>query len=133
MDIDWRAIAVGFVVSIALGLIGGAAVPFTDVSLPALSSVLTGFIAGTAAGYVSGGDWLRGATHGGLSVVIGALVVVVVLGIIGTIAAGLLGLGLFVVALLFLLLYAIPGAVGGIVGALLKRRAAPGGVTQPIG
>lgn len=131
MDVDWTAVVVGFVVSLALGLIGGAAIPFTDISLPALSSVVTGLIAGFAAGYVAGGDLGRGAIHGGLSVVVGALVVVVILGVIGTLAAGLLGLGLFVLGILLLALYAIPGAIGGAVGAAIKRRTATGEVGQP--
>lgn len=132
MDIDWTAIVVGFVVSLALGLIGGATVPFTEVTLPALSSVLSGLVAGLAAGYVAGGDWGRGAIHGGLSVVIGALVVVVVLGVIGTLVAGLVGLGLFALGLFLLVLYAIPGAIGGAIGAALKRRSTAGEVARPV-
>lgn len=132
MDVDWTAVVVGFVVSLALGLIGGAAVPFTDISLPALSSILTGLVAGLAAGYVAGGDMGRGAVHGGLSVVIGALIVVTVLGVIGTLVAGLVGLGLFALAVVLLLLYAIPGAIGGAVGAALKRRSTASDVARPV-
>lgn len=133
MDIDWSAVAVGFVVSLALGLVGGVVVPFTDVSLPALSWVVTGLVAGVAAGYVAGGDWNRGAIHGGLSVVVGALVVTLVLGFLGILFTGIFGLSVLLVSLVALALYAIPGAVGGAVGAAIKRRSRAREVTQPAG
>jgi uncharacterized membrane protein len=122
MTINWRAVGIGFVVTLVIGLIGGFAVPYTDVTIPALSWGVVGLVGGAVAGYLVGGGIWNGAVNGILATTIGALVVLVVLGVVGTLLLGLVGLSL----------YAIPGAVGGAVGALLKGATAPE-AGQPIG
>jgi hypothetical protein len=132
MTINWRAVGIGFVVTLVIGLIGGFAVPYTDVTIPALSWGVVGLVGGAVAGYLVGGGIWNGAVNGILATTIGALVVLVVLGVVGTLLLGLVGLSLFLIPLLLLGLYAIPGAVGGAVGALLKGATAPE-AGQPIG
>jgi hypothetical protein len=132
MDINWRAVGIGFAITIIIGLLSGFTIPTTDFTLPSLSWAITGLIGGASAGYIVGNGLTRGAVHGILGTTIGALVVIVILGVLGTLLLGLVGLSLFLVPLLLLGLYAIPGAIGGAIGALLKGTTTPE-VRQPAG
>jgi hypothetical protein len=124
MNIDWRAVGIAFVATVLVGLVSGFTVPFTDFTLPVLSWGVVGLIGGFVAGYLSGGTLPSGAVHGALGTTIGALVVLLVFLVTGTVLLGLVGLSLVLVPLLLLGLYAIPGALGGALGSLVKRSTA---------
>lgn len=132
MAINWTAVAVGFVITLVIGVVAGVGIPMMELTLPAMGWVVTGLVGGAAAGYLAGGDATNGAAHGILGTTIGSIVVVGILAIAGTLVLGLVGLSVFLVPLLMLGLYAIPGAVGGAVGAVFKgTRTAE--VGQPAG
>lgn len=123
MDVDMRAVGLGFVVSLLIGLIGGIAIPGTDMAVPALGWGLAGIIAGAVAGYVAGGTVGNGAIHGGLATVIGALVLLVAVSFVGVLFGGLVpAAGLLTIGVTVLVLYAIPGAIGGAIGSWGKER-----------
>jgi len=120
MDINWRAVFVGFLVAVTLGLIVSWLVPPTETS--ALLHALPGLIGGGVAGYMVSGAG-RGAIHGGLATIVGGLLTLVVLAVAGVLFAGiLLTAGAFVVGLLVLLGQAIPGAIAGAVGGWASQR-----------
>lgn len=123
MDINWRAVLYGFLVTIALGLLSGVGIPYTNASLPVLGWGLTGLVGGLVGGYVAGGTLGNGAVNGGLASVLGAFIALVVLSVLGVLFGGLLGIGIFTVGLLFLVSAAIPGGVGGAIGSWAKGRA----------
>lgn len=123
MEMNMKAVALGFVVSLLIGLIGGAVIPGTDMAVPVLGWGLAGIIAGGVAGYVAGGTVGSGAIHGGLATVIGALVLLLVASFVGVLFGGLIpAAGLLTVGVTILALYAIPGAIGGAIGSWGKRR-----------
>lgn len=117
--VNWKAVLYGFVTSIVIGLVSGLSVPFTDVTLPVVGAGLTGLVAGAVAGYVNNMSLGSDAVHGGLATVIGALVVAIILAVVGTLAAGVFGLGAGIALLVLIVATAIPGAVGGVVGGYL--------------
>lgn len=119
-EVNWRAVAVGFVVTLIIGLISGYTIPFTDMVIPVIGWGLTGFVGGAAAGYMAGHGISNGAVNGILGTTIGAILVLGFFSILGTVLFGVVGLSAFLGSFLVLGLYAIPGAVGGAVGALLK-------------
>ncbi len=119
-EINWRAVGIGFVVTLVIGLIGGFTVSMTDLTIPIIGWGLTGLVGGAAAGYVAGHGVDNGIVNGILGTTIGAIVVLGALLIAGTLLFGLVGLSVFLVPILLLGLYAIPGAVGGAIGAMLK-------------
>src|SRR6056297_804776 len=84
---DWRAVGIGFVVQVLVGLFAFA--------IPGIGHVAAGLIGGFAAGYVAGGGLFRGAWHGLLAGAIGGILigilVAIVVTIIGTIGLGPLG------------------------------------------
>ncbi|WP_313691126.1 DUF5518 domain-containing protein [Halorarum halobium] len=123
MTINWRAVGIGFVVTLLAGVVAGFTVPVADLSLSGASWVVAGILGGAAAGYVADAGRRTGAAHGALATTIGALAVLVVLGAAGSFLAAAIGLELLLVSLLLLGLYAIPGAIGGWVGAMAKRSA----------
>ncbi|WP_169302468.1 DUF5518 domain-containing protein [Halorientalis salina] len=120
MDINWRAVFVGFLVAVTLGLIVSWLVPPSQTT--AVVHAVPGLIGGAVAGYmVTGvGD---GAIHGGLATVIGGLLTLVVLAVFGVLFAGVVvTTGAVVVGLLVLLGQAIPGAIAGAVGGWASGR-----------
>ncbi|WP_224267888.1 DUF5518 domain-containing protein [Haloprofundus salinisoli] len=131
-QLNWLAIVIGFVVTLLIGLLSGNAIPLTDLTLPVIGWGLTGVVGGLAAGYVAGHGMGNGAVNGLVATTIGAILVYAVLTILGTVLFGFAGLSFALVALLFLGLYAIPGAVGGAVGAMLNR-SSPADRAQPTG
>ncbi len=121
MDINWRAVFVGFLVAVTLGLIVSWLVPPDQTT--AFVHVLPGLVGGAVAGYmVTGvGD---GALHGGLATVIGGLLTLVVLTVFAALVTGLVfTLGAFVVGLIVLFGQAIPGAIAGAFGGWVSGRA----------
>lgn len=122
MNLNWRAIGYGFLATVILGVLSGATLPYTDFTMPTVSYGLTGLIGGAIAGYVTMGTAGDGALNGFLATIIGGLVVLAVLAVIGTLVAGLLGLGIVLFAVFLLALAGIPGAVGGYLGAWYRGR-----------
>lgn len=84
MAIDRKAVAYGFIVSLLIGLVGGAVIPGTGMTVPVMGWGLAGIVAGLVAGYVTGGTVGSGALHGGLATVIGALVVLIAVAFVET-------------------------------------------------
>lgn len=124
MDINWRAVFVGFLVALTLGLVLSWLVPQTATS--ALLHAVPGLVGGGIAGYMVSGTG-RGAVHGGLATVIGGLFTLAVLLVGGLLFAGLVfTLGTFVVGLVVLFGQAIPGAIAGAVGGWASERAETG-------
>ncbi|WP_049934581.1 DUF5518 domain-containing protein [Halalkalicoccus jeotgali] len=125
MAIDMKAVVYGFIVSLLIGLIGGAVVPGTGMTVPVMGWGLAGIVAGLVAGYVAGGTVGNGAVHGGLATVIGALVLLVAVAFVETLFGGLVpAFGLLTVGVTLLVIYAIPGAIGGAIGSWSKNRRA---------
>lgn len=123
MAIDTKAVVYGFIVSLLIGLIGGAVIPGTDMTIPILGWGLAGVVAGLVAGYVAGGSVGNGAIHGGLATVIGALVLLVAVSFVGALFGGLVpAFGLLTIGMTVLVIYAIPGAIGGAIGSWGKNR-----------
>lgn len=123
MDFKVRAIVYGIVATIIVGLLSGAVVPFTDMTLPIVGAGLTGIIGGLVAGYTSGTKLDDGALNGGVATAAGAIVALVALTVAGLLAAGLIPtMGLFAFGVVYVIVAAIPGAVGGALGSWLKGR-----------
>jgi hypothetical protein len=115
---DWRAVGIGFLVHVLLGLIGFA--------LPGIGHLAAGLIGGFVAGYLAGGGLGRGFWHGLLAGSIGGIAVGILLaiavGVFG-LALGpigpLLGAGVLVVVVLIDLLLGLESAIAGAIGAAL--------------
>jgi hypothetical protein len=119
MDINWRAVLTGFVVATVLGILVSWLTP-AGTSGTALA--LPGLVGGFVAGYMVSGIG-RGAVHGGLATVVGAVAVSAVLLVAGILFAGLVpAIGGSFVALVAIFVIAIPGAIAGAVGGWLKGR-----------
>jgi len=127
MQIDWRAVLTGFVVSLAIGIVLTLVYPATWATVWLL--VLPGLVGGLVAGYMVPGAGY-GAVHGGLSTVIGSLVLLAFFAVGSILFVGLLpafaGASL---ALLSLFVQAIPGALAGALGGWTSGRRAPGPAT----
>ena len=124
MDFKLRAIIYGIVATIIVGLLSGAVVPFTNMALPVTGALVTGIIGGLVAGYVSGTKLNDGALNGGVASAAGAIVALIVLTVAGLMAGPVPAMGLFAFGVLFVIVAAIPGAVGGALGSWLQGRSA---------
>jgi hypothetical protein len=132
MEINWRAVVLGFVVTIALGILSGLVVAGADAAAPAASWGMVGVLGGLAAGFIAGGTVSSGAVHGGLATVFGSLVLLAVVTATGLLFAGIVpALGVLGLGLLMLALYAIPGALGGAVGSWIKGRRTAAETARP--
>lgn len=120
MPLQGRAILYGFLVSLVLTIIGGFALPFTDASIPTLSSTVIGLIAGGVAGYVSGPGMAGGALNGAVATTIGSIIGLILAVILGTALGGLIGVGAFFIGAILVLSQMIPGAIGGAIGSYLR-------------
>jgi Family of unknown function (DUF5518) len=125
MEIDWKAVLIGFAVTLALGLISGLIYVGSDATVVVLYWGTVGVLGGLAAGYVVGGTVGSGALHGGIATVFGSLLVLVSAAFTTLLFAGIIPtLGVLVFGVLLLAFYAIPGALGGAVGSWAKHRRA---------
>jgi hypothetical protein len=115
MNFNWIPIIIGavsaMIISVNLGFIVGS------------WGVLIGFLlAGMYVGYAVGGDQRNGAIQGALACFIAALVVGIlpIVGIGGLVDAG--GVAVELIALITtIILDSVMGAIGGIMGALIKN------------
>ena len=127
MEINWSAVITGFVVTLVLGLISGLIYAGSEASVVVLYWGTIALLGGLTAGYVVGGELGSGAMHGGLATVLGSVVVLVIAALTTLLFGGLVPtLGVIVFGALIIAFHAIPGTLGGALGAWLKdRRAAP--------
>jgi hypothetical protein len=127
MNINWTAVLVGFVATLALGLISGFLYAGSEtVGVLGYWGVI-GILGGLVAGYLVGGPLGSGAIHGGLATVLGSVVVLVIATFTTVLFGGVvLSLGVLGFGILMLAFHSIPGALGGALGSWLKsRRVAP--------
>ncbi|WP_435156945.1 DUF5518 domain-containing protein [Haladaptatus sp. DFWS20] len=123
MEINWRAVITGFLTAFVLGLLVAWIVPPMEMS--GLAQAFPGLVGGFVAGYMVVGAG-RGAVHGGLATVLGGLVLLIVLGVAGTLFAGVIpALTGFALGLFVLIAQAIPGAIAGAIGGWVKGRREP--------
>ena len=123
MKLDWTAVIIGFVVTIALGILSGLVYAGTDASVAVLYWGTIGILGGLTAGYFSGGSAGNGAYNGGVATVLGSLIVLVIAAFTTLLFGGLVAsAGVVFVGVLILAFYAIPGAVGGAVGAWYRSQ-----------
>ncbi|RXK51431.1 DUF5518 domain-containing protein [Halorientalis pallida] len=120
--LNTRAVLAGFVVTLAIGIIGGLTLPLTGITLPSLGWAATGLLGGFVAGYVAGDGVGNGVVNGIVGTTLGALIVGGILAVLGTVLFGLVGLATVLVWALYLGFHAIPGAIGGGLGGMVKRR-----------
>lgn len=110
---NWRAVLVGFAVTVVVGLIG--------VAVPGIGQLFAGLVGGFVAGYQAGGGLLSGAWHGLLAGGLAGFLLALVIGI-GGLALGpvgaVVGGGLAFVVVLVTFFLALDSALGGLVGGL---------------
>lgn len=122
MKINWGAVVTGFVVAVVLGvLVAWMGITETTVYLLAVPGLIGGFVAGYM---VSGAS--EGAVHGALATVVGALALLFVTSIVAVLFVGIIPVVAGAsVALLALLVQAIPGGIAGALGGYIKGRRVP--------
>lgn len=131
MSINWTAVVTGFVVTLALGIITGLIYVSSESSVVLLYWGGIGVLGGLTAGYLAGGVMSSGALHGGIATVLGSLIILAISAFTALLFEGIVtSFGVLVFGVLVLALYAIPGALGGALGAWAKdRRVSP----EPMG
>lgn len=111
---EWRAVGLGFIVELVVGLIG--------LAVPGIGQLFAGLVGGFVAGYSARGGLLSGAWHGLLAGGLAGFLLALVIGM-GSLALGpigaLIGGGLALVVLLLTVVLAIDSAIAGIVGGAL--------------
>ena len=123
MEINWKAVLTGFVVAIVLGIVVSWVYPLSEQSWYFLG--LPGLVGGFVAGYMVSGT-NEGAVHGGLATIIGGLILLAGLVVFGLLFVGIVpAIGLGTLALLALLVQAVPGAIAGAFGGWVKSRSEP--------
>jgi uncharacterized protein involved in cysteine biosynthesis len=113
--INWKPVAIGFVVTLILEIIG-VLIGFWGMFVPLIISILAPVIGGLLAAYIAGGEYIDGARNGGLAGGFGSLV-----------AAFIVLSGADLAAIIFsaifsFILSAILGIIGGTIGIVLKGK-----------
>lgn len=125
MELNWKAIVIGFVVTIAFGIMGGLIVAGTELTSLATSWAIAGVVGGLVAGYIVGETVSTGAIHGGIATVLGSLITLAIVTFTTLLFAGVVPtFGVLVGGLLLLAFHAIPGALGGAIGSWAHGRRA---------
>lgn len=114
---NWKAVFIGFLAELVFNVLG----IFVGIISP-------GILAGLVAGYLAGTGLLGGAWHGLLAGALGGIVLALLVAVTG-IGYGLLvdpvgsviGLGVAIVLLFVIILFAVDSAIGGLVGAGVAR------------
>jgi hypothetical protein len=123
MELNWRAVILGFLVTLVLGFINGVVFVGSDATVVLLYWGAIGLLGGLTAGYIAGGTWSTGALNGGVATVLGSLIVLGIATLSGLLFAGIIPtLGMVTFSLLVLAFYAVPGVVGGAIGSWAKGR-----------
>ncbi|ELY92255.1 DUF5518 domain-containing protein [Natrialba taiwanensis] len=122
---------IGFGVGIVIAALGGGTAVGELLLLDSSGYVLAGLLGGFVAGFISGSSARTGAFTGGLASVFGRLVVLGIVVVLGTLFSGIVAsAAVLVLGVLFLAIYAIPGAIGGVIGAAVKDRRESGRRTR---
>ena len=125
MEFNWKAIGIGFAVTIAFGIVSGLIVAGTELMSLATSWAVIGVVGGLVAGYIAAGTVGTGAIHGGIATVLGSLITLAIVTLTTLLFAGIIPtFGVLVAGVLLLAFYAIPGALGGAVGSWAHGRRA---------
>lgn len=123
MEINWGAVIAGFAVATVLAFATGLVITSTDTTMLAVTWGLIGAVSGLVAGFIAGGTVSTGAVHGGMATVFGSLITLAAVAFTTLLFAGLVPtFGVVVAGLLLLVFYAVPGALGGAIGAWTKGR-----------
>ncbi len=117
--VNWRAVIIGFVVEVVLGVVG--------LAVPVLGQAAAAVIGGGVAGYIANRGILSGGWHGLLAGAFGGIVLGVVLGLAVTLVGiGLTGPGgvvagasVFFTVVIIALVVSIPSGLGGLLGGAL--------------
>ena len=125
MEFNWKAIGIGFAVTIALGIGSGLIVAGTELMSLATSWAVIGVVGGLVAGYIAAGTVGTGAIHGGIATVLGSVITLAIVTFTTLLFAGVVAtFGVLVGGVLLLAFYAVPGALGGAVGSWAHGRRA---------
>lgn len=122
MVLHFRAILYGFLLSILLTVLSGFTIPFTDLGIPGLSAAVVGLLAGFVTGYVADQGLTSGAVNGAVATTLGSIISVLVLSVIGTLVVGAIGAGIFVIGVFLVVAQMVPGALGGVLGSVVRGR-----------
>jgi hypothetical protein len=125
--VNWVAVLYGIGTALVIGLLSGLGLPFTDATLPTIGAGLTGLVAGAVAGYSTHEGGASGAVHGFLATSVGGLIVALLLVVLGTLVAGFLGLSVALAVLALVVVYGVPGAIGGALGGIVASEKVPAG------
>ena len=129
MKLNWTAIGISFVVTLAITIIGG-------IYLPKNAGLIGPVIGGLIAGYIIGGSYTDGLVHGGIPAGIAGLIYVATVVLLfgsqitnAAIAAGYTGsTGTLIIgaviggAFVGFAMYFVLGLIGGIIGVAIKER-----------
>lgn len=114
---------IGFGVGIVITVLGEATAVGELVLPDGGGYVLAGLLGGFVAGFVAGGSAGTGAFTGGLASVFGGLGILGIAVVVGALFSGIVtAAAVLVLGVLLLEIYAIPGAIGGVIGAAVKGR-----------
>lgn len=117
MDIEWGAVAIGFILSIVFGAIFG-------VLIYGVGALLGWLIAGIVVGYMVGGTAGNGMANGAVSGLFGAIILSILLLVFGTLLLGIVGFAAATVTSLVLIIgffgVMIIMAIGGAIGSIIK-------------
>ena len=112
--INWKPVAIGFVVTLILEIIG--VIGFSGMFVPLIISILAPVIGGLLAAYIAGGEYIDGARNGGLAGGFGSLVAAIIV-LSGADLAAIIFSAIF-----SFILSAILGIIGGTIGIVLKGK-----------
>ncbi len=107
MNINWRAVAIGLIITVILVLI------FSQFNLGYLGAIIGGLVVG----YMITGSYMDGAINGGLSAGIGGFIMLPVYALLFERSIILIAI---VAAIDILVSYFIIGAIFGIIGTFMK-------------
>jgi hypothetical protein len=113
--INWKAVAIGFVVTLILEIIG-ALFSFLGILGPLIISILAPVIGGLLAAYIAGGEYIDGVRNGGLAGGCGSLVAAIIV-LSGADLAAIIFSAIF-----SFILSAILGIIGGTIAIFLKGK-----------
>jgi predicted Na+-dependent transporter len=113
--INWKPVAIGFVVTLILEIIG-VLIGFWGMFVPLIISILAPVIGGLLAAYIAGGEYIDGARNGGLAGGFGSLVAAIIV-LSGADLAAIIFSAIF-----SFILSAILGIIGGTIGIVLKGK-----------
>src|SRR6056297_477686 len=131
MGIKLSAVVAGFAVTLLLGIVSGLIYVGSAASVVVLYWGTIGVLGGLTAGYLAAGSTTSGALHGGVATVFGSLILLAVTAFSTLLFGGLVAsFSVLVIGLLMLTFYAVPGALGGMIGSWAKGRRVSRGMTR---